>query len=91
MLLIPCPHCGARAEAEFVSAGEAHRPRPDLAASDADWAAYLHLRDNPRGVLAERWLHRHGCGQWFHVLRDTETHAILAVYGATEPRPEIAP
>jgi heterotetrameric sarcosine oxidase delta subunit len=90
MLLIPCPHCGPRAELEFVNGGEAHRPRPDLLASDEAWARYLHLRDNPRGVVAERWLHRSGCGQWFNLLRDTTTHEILAVYGATDPRPEVA-
>jgi sarcosine oxidase subunit delta len=88
MLLIPCPHCGPRAEREFVCAGESHRARPGLDADDAAWAAYLHLRDNPRGLVGERWLHRYGCGQWFHLLRDTVSHRVIQSYGITEARPQ---
>ena len=42
----------------------------------------------PKGRLAERWCHSHGCGQWFNVLRDTVTHEIVSVYRMGEPRPE---
>ncbi len=87
MLLIPCPHCGPRDETEFVSGGEAHLVRPDPACSDAEWTDYLFLRMNPRGALNERWQHLYGCRRWFHVTRDTVTHAITATYAIDEKAP----
>ncbi|MFN4090928.1 MAG: sarcosine oxidase subunit delta, partial [Alphaproteobacteria bacterium] len=52
------------------------RPQTPEAVSDAQWADYLFLRDNPRGRLRERWVHVHGCRRWFDVERDTVSHAI---------------
>lgn len=72
MLLIPCPHCGDRPEIEFRNCGEAGIWRP-AAADDAEWAAFLYVRSNPRGVLAERWRHVHGCGRFFDLHRHTVT------------------
>ena len=37
------------------------------------WTAFLYLRSNPRGVLAERWRHVHGCGRFFTLRRHTVT------------------
>ncbi|SMF17933.1 sarcosine oxidase subunit delta [Tistlia consotensis] len=89
MLLIDCPHCGPRAELEFSYGHEAHieRPKAPEALSDAEWADYLFLRDNTKGVILERWVHSHGCRRWFNVARDTVTYEILAVYpmGAEPP------
>ena len=92
MLLIPCPHCGERAEAEFAYGGEAHiaRPADPATLDDAAWADYLFLRDNPKGVLAERWVHAHGCRRWFNLLRDTLTYEILGSYPMGAPRPDAA-
>jgi heterotetrameric sarcosine oxidase delta subunit len=89
MLLIPCPWCGPRDDIEFHNGGEADiaRPPDPEALDDAAWAAYLFLRDNPKGVLAERWMHRHGCRRWFNLLRDTATHRILHAYKIGEPPP----
>jgi sarcosine oxidase, subunit delta len=87
MMLISCPYCGPRDEAEFVCGGTTHIVRPPLAASDAEWGEYLFYRDNPRGLLRERWRHAHGCGQWFNVARHTVTHAIVSVYRMNE-RPD---
>ena len=66
MLLIDCPYCGPRPELEFSYAGQAHIVRPaDPSAVGADeWAAYLYLRANTRGVHAERWRHVHGCARY---------------------------
>ena len=89
MLLIACPWCGPRDEIEFQWGGQAHIARP-AAAADAQWAAYLHERENPKGPHRERWLHAHGCRQWFNVVRDTRTHAIVAVYRLDEPAPPLA-
>ena len=91
MLQIDCPYCGPRAEVEFTCGGEAHieRPAASETLSDADWADYLFMRRNPKGVQYERWCHSHGCGRWFNVARSTVTHEILAVYRMGELRPEV--
>jgi heterotetrameric sarcosine oxidase delta subunit len=89
VLLIPCPWCGPRDETEFHYGGQAHvaYPADPNAVDDDAWAAYLFMRDNPRGPFSERWSHSLGCRRWFNVLRDTVTHQILTVYRAGEPRP----
>ena len=87
MLLIPCPHCGPRAEIEFRYAGEAHIVRPSPDVTDEVWADYLHTRANTRGVHAERWRHIHGCGQFFNAVRNTYTDAIQETYASGQDRP----
>ena len=56
MLLITCPYCGPRDESEFSCGGEAHiaRPLAENSLSDAAFADYLFLRDNPKGLFLER-------------------------------------
>ena len=74
----------------IATAGEAHIARPDPAATDdAGWADYLFMRTNPKGVHAERWMHREGCRRWFNVLRSTVNNEVLAVYPMGAPRPDI--
>ena len=87
MLLIRCPYCQMeRPETEFRYAGAAHLVRPGMAASDAEFAAFLYLRDNPKGAVAERWRHAAGCGRYFNARRDTASDAFLETYPAgTEP------
>ncbi|MGJ5832554.1 sarcosine oxidase subunit delta family protein [Streptomyces ossamyceticus] len=89
MLLIPCPWCGPRDEAEFHYGGQAHVPYPEdpSALTDEEWARYLFFRDNPKGPFAERWSHAAGCRRWFNAVRDTATNEILTVYRAGEERP----
>ena len=89
MLLIPCPWCGPRDEAEFSYGGEAHivRPRDPYALSDAEWADYLFMRKNPRGRHREQWCHSLGCRRWFNVERDTVSYEIEAVYKIGEAAP----
>ncbi|NEE20578.1 sarcosine oxidase subunit delta family protein [Streptomyces sp. SID7499] len=91
MLLIPCPWCGPRDEAEFHYGGQAHVPYPEAPASltDEEWARYLFFRDNPRGPFAERWSHTAGCRRWFNAVRDTSTNEILTVYRTGEERPAV--
>jgi sarcosine oxidase subunit delta len=92
MLLIHCPVCAMdRSELEFRHAGQAHlvRPADPATADDAAWADFLYMRDNPKGILAERWRHTHGCGRFFNALRHTVTDRILATYPAGTPRPDI--
>jgi sarcosine oxidase subunit alpha len=92
MLLIPCPWCGPRDEAEFHYGGQAHVPCPEDPASltDEEWARHLFFRANPKGPFAERWSHAAGCRRWFNAVRDTATNEILAVYRVGEPRPSTA-
>ena len=82
MLLIPCPYCGDRDEIEFTCGGEAHiaRPLADSALTDSEFAEYLFLRDNPKGVFLERWYHAAGCRRWFNLARDTLSHEIIETY-----------
>jgi heterotetrameric sarcosine oxidase delta subunit len=91
MLLIECPWCGPREETEFSYGGQAHvaRPGDPAALTDEAWGEYVFLRDNPKGVLAERWCHAAGCRRWFNALRDTVSHRVLAVYRMGEPRPAV--
>jgi sarcosine oxidase subunit delta len=93
MLLIGCPWCGDRDEVEFHYGGQAHLPHPGdpEALSDAEWADYVFMRDNPKGPFAERWVHSAGCRRWFNAIRDTVTHEFLAVYGVGEPAPTASP
>ncbi|MEU6139604.1 sarcosine oxidase subunit alpha family protein [Streptomyces sp. NPDC047081] len=89
MLLIPCPWCGPRDEAEFHYGGQAHVPYPENPSTltDEEWAKYLFFRANPKGPFAERWSHSAGCRRWFNAVRDTSTNEIMAVYRAGEERP----
>jgi sarcosine oxidase, subunit delta len=82
MLLITCPHCGPREETEFTCGGEAHvaRPLAENTLNDTEFAEYLFLRDNPKGVFLERWRHASGCRRWFNMARDTISHAIIEIY-----------
>ncbi len=91
MLLIDCPWCGPRDETEFRCGGEAHiaRPAAPEKLSDAQWGEFLFMRNNPKGLFAERWNHASGCRRWFNVMRHTVTHEIVAVYKPDEPRPEL--
>ena len=82
MMLIDCPFCGLRDETEFSCGGEAHisRPLAENKISDSDFADYLFMRDNPKGLFLERWRHSAGCRQWFNMARDTVSHEIIEVY-----------
>ncbi len=92
MLMLTCPCCGVTAEeTEFAPGGQAHLTRHGPGSSDADFEAYMFLRDNPRGVHFERWRHAHGCGKWFIAARCTVTLRVFATYPAqtTEPPEDV--
>lgn len=88
MLVVECPWCGPREEDEFSYGGQAGVPYPadPESLSDEEWAAFLFVRDNPKGAFRERWVHMHGCRRWFEVTRDTVTNEITP-----EPTAEAAP
>lgn len=88
MMFIDCPYCGPRNETEFGYGGEAHvaYPQDPYALTDAEWAHYLFYRANPKGALAERWVHAGGCRKWFNAIRDTITYKFSDTYPAGSPR-----
>ena len=92
MFVIKCPNCGERDLSEFAYGGEAHIARPEWrdGMSDAEWAEFVFMRTNPKGVFAERWNHAAGCRRWFNMLRNTATDDILAVYPMGQEPPEVS-
>jgi len=91
MLLIDCPYCGKRPELEFTHGGQAHVARATNPSelSVKEWTDFLYMRENVKGVHAERWRHTHGCGRFFNALRDTTTDQFLTTYRAGLPRPAV--
>jgi sarcosine oxidase subunit delta len=88
MLRLTCPICDVDGEeTEFHPGGEAHITREGPGSSDADFAAYLFYRKNPKGVHFERWRHAFGCGKWFHVARCTATLEVFGSYRADTSGP----
>ncbi len=89
MFLIQCPWCGERDESEFSCVGEAHivRPLRPESLNDEEWADYLFMRNNPKGVHREQWLHAAGCRRYFNAERDTVSYRISATYKIGEKPP----
>ena len=81
MLLIDCPYCGLRDETEFRYGGEGNIKRPEVPENlnDEQWADYIFMRKNPKGLHIERWYHLSGCRRWFDVERDTKTNEIKKI------------
>ena len=75
MMQIPCPHCGPRAQAEFVY--ERTLDSVIVPGSDNDAAmTRLYTRTNPKGVDGELWRHTFGCRAWLVMNRDRVTNEI---------------
>ena len=78
MMQIVCPHCGPRAQSEFVF----ERTVDSVVALDAtadDAMAALFTRGNPRGEDDEIWRHTYGCRAWMAITRHRVTNVISAV------------
>ncbi|WP_353230862.1 sarcosine oxidase subunit delta [Novosphingobium sp.] len=91
MILIHCPYCDEdRAEVEFTYGGQAHIARPvdPSTLDDSQWETFLYIRNNPRGLHAERWRHTHGCARFFNAVRDTVTDRFTVTYKTGEARPD---
>lgn len=93
MLKIHCPWCGPRAESEFSYGGEAHiaRPLETDSLSDAQWADYLFMRKNPKGLHREQWYHASGCRRWFNAERDTVSYQFTRFYKPGQDPETVAP
>lgn len=78
MLLIDCPHCGPRAQAEFVYERTLDSLPPQGATAQQAMEA-LFTRTNPRGVDEELWRHSYGCRAWMVVSRHRVSNAIEGI------------
>jgi sarcosine oxidase subunit delta len=75
MMLIACPHCGPRAQSEFIY--ERTVDSVVLLNAPVDEAmAKLFTRNNPRGVDDEIWRHTYGCRAWMVLTRHRVTNEI---------------
>jgi sarcosine oxidase subunit delta len=81
MMQISCPHCGPRAQAEFVYERTVDSVVTLNAAPD-DAMKTLFTRHNPRGIDDEIWRHSFGCRAWMVVTRHRVTGDISAVRAA---------
>jgi heterotetrameric sarcosine oxidase delta subunit len=78
MMQITCPHCGPRAQSEFVYERTVDSV-VSLDASPDEAMETLFTRANPRGVDEEIWRHTFGCRAWILLTRHRVTHVIEAV------------
>ena len=78
MLLIRCPHCGARNSNEFTFNGEIV-PRPDPSSDAAEWRRYLYMKVNGDGWQTERWFHVSGCRRFLEIERNLDTNEIRSI------------
>ena len=81
MMQITCPHCGPRAQGEFVYERTVDSV-VSLGASPADAMETLFTRTNPRGLDDEIWRHTFGCRAWMVLTRNRVSHMIEAVSAA---------
>jgi heterotetrameric sarcosine oxidase delta subunit len=77
MMRIPCPHCGPRAQSEFIYERTVDSVVP-LDAPSQEAMAKLFTRSNPRGVDDEIWRHTFGCRAWMILTRHRVTNEISA-------------
>jgi heterotetrameric sarcosine oxidase delta subunit len=78
MMQLTCPHCGPRAQAEFVYERTVDSVVP-LDAAPEDAMTTLFTRTNPRGVDDEIWRHTFGCRAWMVITRHRVTNDITHV------------
>lgn len=78
MMLINCPHCGPRAQSEFIYERTVDSVAPAGVGNDEAMQT-LFTRGNPRGVDEEIWRHTFGCRAWMVVTRHRVTNGISHV------------
>lgn len=83
MKVIHCPLNGPRNISEFVYGGEVSEMPDPKTASDREWAEYIFLENNTKGVVCEWWLHA-PTSYWFIAERNTETDEVVRTYPAAE-------
>lgn len=83
MKLMPCPLNGLRNISEFICGGEVETMPDSITGSDYEWAEYLFMKNNIKGIVREWWMHT-PTSYWFIVERNTETDEIINTYPANE-------
>ena len=86
MKLMTCPLNGARNITEFVYGGEVKEMPDPNCCSDRDWAGYLFMEENKKGIVREWWMHVPS-SYWFIAERDTATDEITRTCPASEIYP----
>ena len=83
MKLIDCPLNGLRNAQEFINGGEVSEMPDPARCSTEEWADYVFLEENRKGVVREWWCHLPS-SYWFIGERDTATDEIVKTYPASE-------
>ena len=83
MKILTCPLNGPRNIQEFVYGGEVAQMPDPARCADAEWADYVFLPENKKGVIREWWCHG-ATNYWFIAERDTASDEILLTYPAGE-------
>ena len=83
MKLIDCPLNGPRNAQEFINGGEVSEMPDPARCSTEEWADYVFLEENRKGVVREWWCHL-PTSYWFIGERDTATDEIVKTYPASE-------
>lgn len=78
MMQISCPHCGPRAQTEFVYERTVDSV-VQLNAAPTEAMQILFARTNPRGFDEEIWRHTYGCRAWMVITRHRVTNEITSV------------
>jgi heterotetrameric sarcosine oxidase delta subunit len=78
MMQFTCPHCGPRAQTEFVYERTVDSVVLLNAAPEPAMQA-LFTRTNPRGEDEEIWRHTYGCRAWMVFSRNRVTNEIIDV------------
>jgi sarcosine oxidase subunit delta len=83
MKLINCPLNGPRNAQEFICGGEVKTTPSHYDANVRDWADYIFMENNPRGVIREWWCHV-ASGYWFIAERNTISDTFISTYPVDE-------
>ena len=83
MKLIDCPLNGPCNAQEFINGGEVSEMPDPARCSTEEWADYVFLEENRKGVVREWWCHLPS-SYWFIGERDTATDEIVKTYPASE-------
>ena len=78
MYQIACPHCGPRAQTEFIYERTVDSV-VDPAADSLAAMQTLYTRANPMGLDEEIWRHTYGCRAWMVIARHRLTNEITSV------------
>ena len=83
MKIMTCPLNGPRNISEFACGGEVKEMPDPRSCSSREWAEYLFIEENKKGLVKEWWIHL-ASSYWFIVERNTETNEIIETYPASK-------